>query len=104
MLRNFRRYAVVRWISDNQAFFHCPVERIVQHCVDAADRGITQPRLLSLLRFAEPSVFPQVLVQPLQIASGQLFERNIANTRRDMQFDAAPVVFGSRESQVWLCV
>ena len=40
----------------------------------------------------------------LQIASGQLFERNIANTRRDMQFDAAPVVFGSRESQVWLCV
>ena len=57
MLRNFRRDAVVRWISDNQAFFHCPVERIVQHCVDAADRGITQPRLLAFLRFAEPPVF-----------------------------------------------
>ena len=104
MLRNFRRYAVVRWISDNQAFFHCPVERVVQHCVDAADRGITQPRLLSLLRFAEPSVFPQVLVQPLQIASGQLFERNIANTRRDMQFDAAPVLLGRWEPQMRLCV
>ena len=104
MLRDFGRYAVVCWISDNQAFFHCPVERIVQHCVDAADRGITQPWLFPFLRFAKPSVFPQVLVQPLQIASGQLFERNIANTRRDMQFDAAPVVFGSRESQVWFCV
>ena len=104
MLWDFRRNAVVRWIAHNQAFFDCPVERVVQHCVDAADRGIAQPRLLSLLRFAEPSVFPQVLVQPLQIASGQLFERNIANTRRDMQFDAAPVVFGSRESQVWLCI
>ena len=57
MLRNFRRDAVIRWIAHDQAFFHCPVERIVQHCVDAADRGITQPRLLSLLRFAEPSVF-----------------------------------------------
>ena len=31
VLRNFRRYAVVRWISDDQAFFHCPVERVVQH-------------------------------------------------------------------------
>ena len=104
MLWDFRRDTVVCWISDDQAFFDRPVECVVQHRVDAADRGITQPRLLSLLRFAEPSVFPQVLVQPLQIASGQLFERNIANTRRDMQFDAAPVVFGSRESQVWLCV
>ena len=38
VLRNFRRYAVVRWIAHNQAFLDCPVERIVQHCVDAADR------------------------------------------------------------------
>ena len=104
VLWDFRRNAVVCRVSDNQSLLNRAVECVVQHRVDAADRGITQPRLLSLLRFAEPSVFPQVLVQPLQIASGQLFERNIANTRRDVQFDAAPVVFGSRESQVWLCV
>ena len=38
VLRNFRRYAVVRWISDNQSLLNRAVERIVQHCVDAADR------------------------------------------------------------------
>ena len=104
VLQDFGWNAVICRVSEDQALFDRAVERVVQHRVDAANRGITQPRLLSFLRFAEPSVFPQVLVQPLQIASGQLFERNIANTRRDMQFDAAPVVFGSRESQVWLCV
>ena len=52
VLRNFRRYAVVRWISDNQAFFHCPVERVVQHRVDAANRRVAQPRLLSFLCFS----------------------------------------------------
>ncbi len=95
MLRNFRRYAVICRISDDQALLDRTVKSVVQHRVDAADRGITQPRLLSLLRFAEPSVFPQVLVQPLQIASGQLFERNIANTRRDVQFNPTSIVFSS---------
>ena len=57
VLWDFGRNAVIRWIAHNQAFLDCPVERVVQHCVNAADRGITQPRLLSLLRFAEPPVF-----------------------------------------------
>ena len=38
VLWNFRWNAVVYWISDDQAFFDRPVERIVQHRVDAADR------------------------------------------------------------------
>ena len=81
MLRDFGRNAVIRWIAHNQAFLDCPVERVVQHRVDAADRGITQPRLLALLRFAEPSVFLQVFVEPLQIAPSQLFQRNIPDAR-----------------------
>ena len=40
----------------------------------------------------------------MQIAPCQLFQRNIPDTRRDVQFDTAPVVFRSRESQVRLCV
>ena len=57
VLWNFRRNAVIRRIAHDQAFFDCAVERIVQHRVDAANRGIAQPRLLALLRFAEPPVF-----------------------------------------------
>ena len=38
MLWDFRRNAVVCWISDDQAFFDRPVECVVQHRVDAADR------------------------------------------------------------------
>ena len=38
VLRNFRRYAVVRWISDNQAFLDRAVERVVQHRMYAANR------------------------------------------------------------------
>ena len=93
MLRNFRRYAVVRWISDNQAFFHCPVERVVQHRVDAANRGGAQPWLLAFLRFPKPAMLLQILVESLQAAPGQFFERNVPNARRDVQLDAAPVVF-----------
>ena len=54
VLRDFGRNAVVCRVSDDQAFFDRAVERVVQHRVDAADRRITQSRLLSLLRFAEP--------------------------------------------------
>ena len=57
VLWDFGRNAVIRWIAHNQAFLDCPVERVVQHRVDAADRGITQPWLLPLLCFAEPPVF-----------------------------------------------
>ena len=38
VLRDFGRNAVIRWIVHNQAFLDCPVERVVQHRVDAADR------------------------------------------------------------------
>ena len=38
MLRDFGRNAVIRWIAHNQAFLDCPVERVVQHRVNAADR------------------------------------------------------------------
>ena len=56
VLWNFRRNAVVCRIANDQSFFDRPVERIVQHRVNAADRGITQPRMLPILCFAEPSV------------------------------------------------
>ena len=38
------------------------------------------------------------------VASRQLFQRNIPDARRDVQFDAAPVILCGRKSQVWLCV
>ena len=57
VLRDFGRNAVIRWIVHNQAFLDYPVERVVQHRVDAADRGVAQSRLLAFLRFAEPPVF-----------------------------------------------
>ena len=50
-----------------------------------------------VFRFRSGNVrFPRV------VSSSQLFQWNISDARRDMQFDAAPVVFGSRESQMWL--
>ena len=38
VLRDFGRNAVICRVSDNQPFFDCAVEGIVQHRVDAADR------------------------------------------------------------------
>ena len=56
VLWDFRRNAVVCRIAHDQPFFDCPVERVVQHRVNAADRRVAQSRLLAFLRFAEPSV------------------------------------------------
>ena len=56
VLWDFRRNAVVCRIAHDQPFFDCPVERVVQHRVNAADRRVAQPRLPAFLRFAEPSV------------------------------------------------
>ena len=52
MLRNFRRDAVIRWIAHDQALFDRAVECVVQHRVDAANRRVAQPRLLSFLCFS----------------------------------------------------
>ena len=38
MLRDFGRNAVICRVSDNQPFFDCAVECVVQHRVNAADR------------------------------------------------------------------
>ena len=38
------------------------------------------------------------------VSSRQLFQWNISDVRRDVQFDAAPVILYSRESQVRLCI
>ena len=94
VLRDFRRDTVVCRVSDNQSLLNRAVECVVQHRVDAANRRVAETRLLVLLRFAEPSVFPQVLVQPLQIAPCQLFEWNIPDARRNVQFYSAPVILG----------
>ena len=104
VLLDFRRDAVVRRISDDQALCHRAVERVVQHRVDAANCGGAQPRLLALLRFPQPAMLLQIFVESLQVAPCQLFQWNIPDARRDMQFDAAPVVFGSREPQMRLRV
>ena len=52
VLWNFGRNAVVRRISDDQPLFDRAVERVVQHRVDAANRRVAQPRLLSFLCFS----------------------------------------------------
>ena len=52
MLWNFRRDAIVCRITHDQSFFNRSVERVVQHCVDAADRRIAQSRLLAFLCFS----------------------------------------------------
>ena len=104
MLRDFRRDAVVCWISENQAFFYCPVEGVVQHRVYAANCRVAQPRLVAFLRFAEPPVFLQFFVEPLQVASGQIFQRNIPDAQHDVQFNPTPVILGSRKPQMRLCV
>ena len=38
------------------------------------------------------------------VSSRQLFQWNISDVRRDVQFDAAPVILYSRESQMRFCV
>ena len=55
MLRDFGRNTVVCWISDDQVFLDRAVERVVQHCVDAANRRVAQPWLFPFLRFAKPT-------------------------------------------------
>ena len=52
VLRDFGRNTVIRWIAHNQAFLDCPVERVVQHRMYAANRRVAQPRLLSFLCFS----------------------------------------------------
>ena len=52
VLLDFRRDAVVRRISDDQALCHRAVERVVQHRVDAANRRVAQPRLPAFLCFS----------------------------------------------------
>ena len=52
VLWNFRRNAVVCRIAHDQSFFNRSVECVVQHRVDAANRRVAQPRLLSFLCFS----------------------------------------------------
>ena len=52
VLWNFRWNAVIRWIAHDQALFDRAVECVAQHRVDAANRRVAQPRLLSFLCFS----------------------------------------------------
>ena len=52
VLWNFRWNAVIRWIAHDQALFDRAAECVAQHRVDAANRRVAQPRLLSFLCFS----------------------------------------------------
>ena len=52
MLRDFGRNAVICRVSEGQALFDRAVECVAQHRVDAANRRVAQPRLLSFLCFS----------------------------------------------------
>ena len=104
VLRDFGRNAVICRVSEDQALFDRAVEGVVQHRVYAANCRVAQPRLVAFLRFAEPPVFLQFFVEPLQVASGQIFQRNIPDAQHDVQFNPTPVILGSRKPQMRLCV
>ena len=72
-LLHLRCDAVLSGVPENQSLFDCPLEGTVEHQMDAADSCATEPGI-SLAAFpVDPAIFQQILVELLQVPTGELF-------------------------------
>ena len=90
----FRDFAILRRIRQNQLFFHCILQRLVQHHMDTlhhawAESMFSQFRLVFLLHTA---AFEQLIVKLLDLQHRQLFQLHTAELRNNVVINRVVVV------------
>ena len=73
LVLDFRHHAPVVGIADQQPFLHRPVQGTVGHGVDTPYRGTAETGFFPLL-FPRPPAFQQVLVELLNLPTGELVQ------------------------------
>ena len=95
--------AVIGRIAEDQPLLDRPLQGYVEHEVDAACSGGTEP-LVSFFAGADPAMCSQILVELLEVAGGQLGEFNAADVGNDVTVDIKFVTVGGGQTDVGLCV
>ena len=102
----FRNFAFLCWVRKDQFFFHCILQRLIQHHMNALHHARTQTvffqlRLVFLLHTA---AFEQLVVKLLDLQHRQLFQLHTAKLRNDVMIDGVVVKLSGRVSHLRLDV
>ena len=89
-------------VTEDQAFFYGAVQGIVEHQVQAADGGAAETWAAVTALAVGTAALHQLLVELLQVVSGQLGELDAADTWNGVLLDHQAVAICRGDTDIWL--
>ena len=71
--------AVLSGVAQDQPLFHCPVQGVMEHHVDASHCAVTQSWLLALLGFTQSAILLEILVEFLYVPAGEFLQLDFSD-------------------------
>ena len=99
---HLRRDAVLGGVTEDQAFFYGAVQGIVEHQVQVADGGAAKTWAAVTALAVGTAALHQLLVELLQVVSGQLGELDAADTWNGVLLDHQAVAICRGDTDIWL--
>ena len=98
----FRDFAFLRRVCKDQFFFHCILQRLIQHHMNALHHARTQPVFfqLRLVFLLHATTLKQFVVKLLDLQHRQLFQLHISELRNDVMIDGVVVKLSGRVSHL----
>ena len=99
-------FAFLRWIHQNQLFFHCMFQRFIQHHMNALHHAGTQTVFFQLrvVFLLHATALEQLVVKLLDLQHRQLFQFHTAKLWNDVMVDGVVIKFLGRVSNLRLNV